>query len=137
MGTSCLTIFNDSKHQEIAVLYTLYDGYMSGHGANLSRLMTGRKMVNGIGPSDSTLNSFNGPACLAAHIVSCLKKRIGDHYLFRAYKRNILWEYIYIINVELGKEAQITVFNCDNVFLYKGTATQMYSFCQYLKGGGR
>lgn len=99
MGTRSLTVFEEEfqkEPEEIAVLYTQYDGYPSGHGRDLCDFLMNIKIVNGIG----ILNEgkiANGMDCLAAQIVAHFKDGVGGTYLMRANTRNVGEVYVYKI----------------------------------------
>lgn len=78
MGTrSTTTVYEDGK--PVVCMYGQFDGYISGHGQELVKLLAGKKEVNGYGME--TTDEFNGMGCLAATIVAHFKKRIGGFYL--------------------------------------------------------
>ena len=94
MGTRSLTIILDENGKEICVLYRQYDGYPTGHGADLKEFLDGFMVVNGYG-SDDPPKAANGMGCLAAQIVSHFKSGIGGFYLYPAKTRDCGEEYIY------------------------------------------
>ena len=75
MGTRSLTKViqtweetNGKKQRKpITCMYRQYDGYMSGHGAELAEWLSGYTVVNGI-PMDKSEPMFNGMDCLAAQM---------------------------------------------------------------------
>lgn len=72
MGTrSTVRVFKDDT--QILSLYSQFDGYISGMGRDLAKVLKGRKMVNGIPGNADRTQLFNGPGCLAAQIVRGLK----------------------------------------------------------------
>lgn len=78
MGTRSLTyVFEDGT--PLVCMYRQFDGYPSGHGAELAEFLNKGTMVNGLG-SDST-NVFNGMGCLAAQLVANFKDGPGGFYL--------------------------------------------------------
>lgn len=109
MGTRSLThVIETYKHngkkkkQTILTMYRQYDGYPSGHGAELVEFLNGSKVVNGYSPSDmeSEKRVFNGAGCLAAQLVAHFKKGIGGFYLQRPNAKNCGEEYTYEIVVD-------------------------------------
>lgn len=64
----------------ILSIYRQFDGYPSGHGADLAIFLDGMKVVNGIG-SDTPAKTANGAGCLAAQLVKALKTGIGGVYI--------------------------------------------------------
>jgi len=96
MGTRSLTIILDETRNEICVLYRQYDGYPTGHGAELKEFLYGFTVVNGFGSNDPP-KSANGMGCLAAQIVGHFKSGIGGFYLHQAGTRDCGEEYIYTV----------------------------------------
>lgn len=101
MGTRSLTVI-ENEGTEICVLYRQYDGYPTGHGAELKSFLEGIQVVNGLN-LDEKRTVANGMDCLAAQIVSHFKKEPGGFYLHPAGTRDCGEEYIY--TVYLKKES--------------------------------
>ena len=61
----------------LVVLYRQFDGYISGHGAELAAFLSTQRLTNGIPlrekPGEGKVWS-NGPGCLAAQLVAHFKK---------------------------------------------------------------
>ena len=76
MGTRCLTIVYDHG-KPIVNLYRQYDGYPSGHGAELAEFL-GQfvAITNGIAMNE-TRKVANGMGCLAAQLVHNFKGSVG------------------------------------------------------------
>ncbi len=98
MGTRSLTsIREDGK--VLVNIYRQFDGYPSGHGAELSRFLNSRTMVNGI--SGNGRSVFNGPGCMAAQLIRHLKgDEAGNIYVdfpdsFAGYD----CDYVYTVDV--------------------------------------
>ena len=89
MGTRSLTFVYDSYkakngklvHRPIINLYRQYDGYPSGHGAEIAEFLAPFKVGNGLGAGDNT-NFANGMGCLAAQLVAKFKDGAGQFYLY-------------------------------------------------------
>lgn len=96
MGTRSLTVILDEEGQEICVLYRQYDGYPTGHGADLKEFLQGFRIVNGFGP-EKREKIANGMGCLAAQLITNFKKETGGFYLYPAGTRDCGEEYIYTI----------------------------------------
>jgi len=96
MGTRSLTIVLDDDGHEICVLYRQFDGYPTGHGADLKEFLQGFRIVNGLGP-DKSIKLANGMGCLAGQIISHFKQEIGGFYLYPSGTRDCGEEYIYTI----------------------------------------
>ncbi len=102
MGTRCLTIVEEVGGVEICVLYRQYDGYPTGHGAELKSFLEGMQLVNGLGLGDQN-RMANGMDCLAAQLIAYLKTEPGGFYLYPAGTRDCGEEYIYTVYLDTGK----------------------------------
>ena len=82
MGTRALTFVYDGNVNDGAIinLYRQYDGYPSGHGAELAEFLNGFSVGNGIG-ADRPAKYANGMGCLAAQLVANFKTECGQFYL--------------------------------------------------------
>jgi hypothetical protein len=78
MGTRALTFVYDGD-KPIVNLYRQYDGYPTGHGAELAAFLEDFRIVNGIGRE--TTRVANGMGCLAAQIVAHFKDSVGGFYI--------------------------------------------------------
>jgi len=96
MGTRSLTVIVEADGNEISVLYRQYDGYLTGHGAELKHFLNGFSVVNGLGIDDRR-NTANGMGCLAAQIVANFKTGPGGFYLYPPGTRDCGEEYIYTV----------------------------------------
>jgi len=64
----------------LVCIYRQYDGYLDGHGKDLRDGFGSTEVVNGIRVGD--INPIaNGMGCLAAQIVTMLKKKPGGVYI--------------------------------------------------------
>lgn len=83
MGTRSTTHVYDEKDRHVITLYRQFDGYIEGgHGEELQKFLSDRKIVNGYTIGDTEANKVsNGMNCLAAMLVSHFKKGIGDFYI--------------------------------------------------------
>jgi len=81
MGTRALTFVYDGD-KPIVNLYRQYDGYPTGHGAELAQFLDGFKIVNGIGAEKTRI--ANGMGCLAAQMVAHFKDSVGGFYMTEA-----------------------------------------------------
>lgn len=80
MGTRCLTIVYDHD-RPIVNLYRQYDGYPSGHGAELAEFLGQfAAITNGIAVGE-TRRTANGMGCLAAQLVAHFKQTVGGFYI--------------------------------------------------------
>jgi len=118
MGTRSLThVIETYKHngkkkkQTLLTMYRQYDGYPSGHGADLVNFLEGSKVVNGYGMGDEgSKKVFNGTGCLAAQLVAHFKKGVGGFYLQRPNAKDCGEEYTY--DIEVNAETQEITLRC-------------------------
>ena len=75
MGTRSLTFVYDGQ-EPIINMYRQYDGYPTGHGAELAEFLAPFTLVNGLGINE-TRNVANGMGCLAAQLVHNFKGSVG------------------------------------------------------------
>lgn len=105
MGTRSLTEVRDGNNV-LMTMYRQYDGYLSGHGAELLKKFGKVEIVNGIsiGPDGKRPTKIaNGLGCLAAQIVAHFKKEPGNFYLKTPGVRDVGEEYVYILTERGGK----------------------------------
>lgn len=83
MGTAAITTFKTFDGQVVACFFRQSDGYPSGHGDDLAKILAPMKITCGItGDSVKELGkTANGTGCLAAQVVARLKDRVGSIYL--------------------------------------------------------
>lgn len=98
MGTRSLTVVLDTDGKEICVLYRQYDGYPTGHGAELKEFLQGFSVVNGLG-TGNPVKIANGMGCLAAQIIANFKAEPGGFYLYPSGTRDCGEEYIYTVYI--------------------------------------
>jgi len=119
MGTRSLTrVIETYKDREgkthkskIVCMYRQYDGYPTGHGAELVEFLTGSKVVNGLGMDDvNSVKVFNGAGCLAAQMVAHFKKGAGSFYLYNPNIKDCGQEYEY--ELEASFDTKEVIFRC-------------------------
>ena len=139
MGTRSLTkvirTWEDTtgkKHrQPRTCMYRQYDGYMSGHGAELAEWLSGYTVVNGI-PLDKSEPMFNGMDCLAAQMFVHFKSsgckddgtptsNVGGIYCMHPDASECWEEYLYEISEE-DKQIHLTVYEIDS----RSEATEIF-----------
>jgi hypothetical protein len=89
MGTRSLTyVYENYKddagntvQEPIICLYRQYDGYPTGHGAEIAEYLDGMYVVNGLGQDQKDQKVANGMGCLAAQLVAHFKNEAGQFYL--------------------------------------------------------
>ena len=108
MGTRSLTFVYDTYkarngravHRPIINLYRQYDGYPSGHGAELVEFLKQFTLVNGlpVGRGDTERRSANGMGCLAGQLVAEFKgSDAGQFYLYPTDAKDCGQDYEYHI----------------------------------------
>lgn len=122
MGTRSLTVIYDKK-VPLVNIYCQYDGYPSGHGAELAKILKDRILVNGFNSSHQE-NVSNGMGCLAATIIAELKTEIGGIYIYPLQVQDADQEYEYHID-----NNRVTVKDCDKELIFDGTWNKFYKFC--------
>ena len=120
MGTRSLTFVYDGD-QPVLNLYRQFDGYPSGHGAELAEFLSGFEVVNGYGEVKPKL--ANGMGCLAAQMIAHFKKGVGGFYIEPITAIDCGQDYEYHIY-----ENRIVVKNPDQV-MFSGTFDQFKEFC--------
>ena len=101
MGTRCLTEVREGN-TVLVTMYRQFDGYLSGHGAELKTAFGKTKLVNGISGADKG-SIANGLGCLAAQVVAKFKNGPGGFYLEAPGARDVGEEYVYILSGRDGK----------------------------------
>lgn len=154
MGTRSLTFVYDE--QEVIInMYRQYDGYPTGHGAELAEFLGQFRMTNGIpvGRDKTGDRIANGMGCLAAQIVSHFKgSDAGQFYLYPASATDCGQDFEYHIykgectfvdddGIEqraIGLRVRITDRGCNmfgltmsdkNDSIFDGTLTEFTEFC--------
>ena len=141
MGTRSLTFVYDE--QEVIInMYRQYDGYPTGHGAELAEFLGQFRMTNGIpvGRDKTGDRIANGMGCLAAQLVSNFKgSDAGQFYLYPATAVDCGQDYEYhVYKDEAGLRVRITDRGCNmfgltmsdkNDSIFDGTLTEFTEFC--------
>ena len=105
MGTRTLVHIKDGK-KTIATIYRQYDGYPTGMGEDIKKILNNGEVeiLNGYGGSSKIPSQFNGMGCLAAFLVGELKqKTIGNVYLFAANSKDCAEDFVYTISEKKGR----------------------------------
>ena len=145
MGTRSLTfVYEESKSGEkpeaIINMYRQYDGYPTGHGAELAEFLNSGRVVNGINGMGKE-RQFNGMGCLAAQLVANFKKESGGFYIHPVSQKNCGQDYEYHI-YNIDGEFKIEVYYCgcnmfgnsgnpeDVEFVFNGSLPEFIEFCK-------
>ena len=139
MGTRCLTFVYDGDLAEPAIInmYRQYDGYPSGHGAELARFLDRGRLINGLTGRDPHL--FNGMGCLAAQMVAHFKQEPGGFYIHPVTDTECGQDYEYHVYQVAGQlRVQVRDRGCNlfgltmsdrNLSLFDGTVAELVEFC--------
>ena len=136
MGTRALTFVYDGD-KPIVNLYRQYDGYPTGHGAELAQFLDGFKIVNGIGAEKTRI--ANGMGCLAAQVVAHFKDSVGGFYIHSVDATECGQDYEYHV-YQKDKELRVRVTDrgCNmfgltmsdtNEGIFDGTVAEFVEFC--------
>lgn len=146
MGTRSLTFVYEKYGQvqkPVVNMYRQFDGYPTGHGAELAEFLSSGTMVNGLGVGSKTLQ-FNGMGCLAAQMVAHFKQTPGGFYIHPVDITECGQDYEYHIYCEegllSGSVFRIEVYNCGCNFFgvsgdsrdleFKGSLEEFTEFCK-------
>ena len=144
MGTRSLTKViqtwedeSDKKQRKpITTMYRQYDGYMSGHGAELAEWLSGFTIVNGI-PMDKSEPMFNGMDCLGAQMFVHFKSsgckddgtptsHVGNIYCMHPEAENCGEEYLYEIEEDHDGKILLTVYDvCNEKEIFHGAPEEL------------
>jgi hypothetical protein len=142
MGTRSLTFVYEKYGQiqkPVCNMYRQFDGYPTGHGAELAEFLSGGELVNGLGVERDQLQ-FNGMGCLAASMVSHFKQTPGGFYIHPVDVRECGQDYEYHVS-EKKDGLYIEVYDCGcNMFgvsssekhklIFKGNLKEFTEFCK-------
>jgi len=143
MGTRSLTFVYEKYGQvqkPVVNMYRQFDGYPTGHGAELAEFLSEGKMVNGLRFNEEG-KFFNGAGCLAAQLVAHFKKESGGFYLHPTSVEDCGQDYEYHIYTDGEQHLRIKVMDCGcNMFgmtqdetydpLFEGNLQEFAEFCK-------
>lgn len=138
MGTRSLTFVYDEQ-DVIINMYRQFDGYPTGHGAELAKFLSQFTMVSGISTRESR-KVANGMGCLAAQLVAQFKEEAGGIYLYPATAVDCGQDYEYHVyhNGSEGLRVKVTDRGCNmfgltmsdkNEALFDGSLAEFTEFC--------
>jgi hypothetical protein len=114
----------DKNDQPIMCLYGQFDGYPSGHGANLADFLDGYQIVNGLDGSTKG-KVANGMGCLAAQMVGHFKDGPGLFYLHAPVpNQDCGQDYEYHVY-----ENKVVILLHDGNKLFDGSLKEFKDFC--------
>ena len=122
MGTRSLT-YVYADRSPVVCMYRQFDGYPTGHGAELAEFLNGFQIVNGYGEAKPKL--ANGMGCLAAQMIAYFKVGTGGFYLEPVeLGQDCYQDYEYHVYQDL-----VTILDSDRSEIFTGTWQQFYDFC--------
>jgi hypothetical protein len=137
MGTRSLTFVYDGE-TPIINMYRQYDGYPTGHGAELAEFLTPFTLVNGLGRNDDR-KIANGMGCLAAQLIAHFKQTPGGFYIHPVTDTECGQDYEYHVYQDAeGLRVRITDRGCNmfgltmsdkNDAIFDGTMAEFTAFC--------
>jgi hypothetical protein len=126
MGTRSLTFVYDGT-SKVMCMYRQFDGYPSGHGAELASFLGGfDAVVNGYAFNE-TRKVANGMGCLAAQLVANFKVGVGGFYLYPTSTKDAGQEYEYHVYAE---KVVVKETYDGNKTIFTGTWAEFAEFCQ-------
>jgi len=131
MGTRSLTFFYDNEMADnvgrpFLNMYRQFDGYPTGHGAELSEFLNGITLVNGYNSDHEDGAHANGMGCLAAQAIAHFKKDIGGFYIHAVDDNDCGQDYEYHVYAD----GVIVIDPFDGRELFRGTWAEFDGFCQ-------
>ena len=148
MGTRSLTFVYEKYGQiqkPVVNMYRQFDGYPSGHGAELAEFLNGGRLVNGLIATKTVDEAvYNGMGCLAASMVAHFKQTPGGFYIHPVDITDCGQDYEYHIFSEngllSGEVFRIKVYYCGcNMFgmsgdthelVFQGNLKEFTEFCK-------
>ena len=141
MGTRSLTFVYEKYGQiqkPVVNMYRQFDGYPTGHGAELAEFLKSGRMINGLDGIGKELQ-FNGMGCLAAQMVAHFKQTPGGFYIHPTDVTDCGQDYEYHI-YDSGQGLYVEVADCGyNIFgvssgdrhdfVFKGNLKEFTKFC--------
>lgn len=123
MGTRCLTYVYEGN-SPLVCLYRQFDGYPSGHGAELANFLKGIKLGNGIADNPKMGKFANGMGCLAAQLVVHFKKSVGGFYIHLVTDSvGVDYEYHVYAN-------KVVVKDSDEEVVFSGSQNDFVEYCK-------
>lgn len=129
MGTRSLTFVEDGVGDKFVCIYRQFDGYPSGHGAELAEFLKDMVIVNGYNPRD-TRKIANGAGCLAAQLIAKLKEGVGGIYIEPiTATADCGQDYEYYIRACVDKGIEVKVKDYSGNVIFAGDTEQFAGFC--------
>jgi len=123
MGTRCLTYVYE-VNEPIVCLYRQFDGYPSGHGAELADFLNKIEVGNGILGKPEMGEFANGMGCLAAQLIAHFKKSVGGFYI-HAITDSVGVDYEYHVYAN-----KVVVKDSDEEVVFSGSQNDFVEYCK-------
>jgi len=123
MGTRCLTYVYEGK-TPLMCLYRQFDGYPSGHGAELADFLNKIEVGNGILGKPEMGEFANGMGCLAAQLIAHFKKSVGGFYI-HAITDSVGVDYEYHVYAN-----KVVVKDSDEEVVFSGSQNDFVEYCK-------
>ena len=124
MGTRTIVHLKDENNKTILTLYRQYDGYPTGMGNDIKKILNNGvvEIRNGFTTKDQIPRQFNGMGCLSAFLVGELKnKKIGNVYIQAPNTKDMGEDYTYTLSLsKLGTLKLKVVENYKNKTIFDG-----------------
>lgn len=124
MGTRTIVHLKDENNKTILTLYRQYDGYPTGMGNDIKKILNNGvvEIRNGFTTKDQIPRQFNGMGCLSAFLVGELKnKKIGNVYIQEPNTKDMGEDYTYTLSLsKLGTLKLKVVENYKNKTIFDG-----------------
>jgi len=121
MGTRCLVNVFESRPnapaikdqaQLLVTIYRQFDGYPTGMGADIKRILGDTEVVNGFGIKRDAAYVSNGAGCAAAYLIEKLKEaQTGNVYIYPPGSKAVGEEYTYNLFIAADKPIWVEVFS--------------------------
>lgn len=128
MGTRCLTFVENGLGEKLVCIYRQFDGYPSGHGAELAEFLSNMTIVNGYNLQEKR-KIANGAGCLAAQLLAKLKHGVGGIYIHPITSTDSWHDYEYYIRACVDRGIQVKVKDSGGNVLFAGDTEQFASYC--------
>ena len=122
MGTRSLTFVYTEDNTPIINMYRQFDGYPTGHGAELAEFLLSGRMVNGLNGMGKE-KQFNGMGCLAAQMIAHFKQSAGGFYIHPVDSTDCWQDYEYHV-----QENRVRIYDMTKD-IFDGTWEQFAKYC--------
>ena len=122
MGTRSLTFVYTEDKEPIINMYRQFDGYPTGHGAELAEFLLSGRVVNGLSGMGKE-RQFNGMGCLSAQMIAYFKESAGGFYIYPVTTTDCWQDYEYHVY-----EDRVRIYDMTKD-IFDGTWKQFEKYC--------